>query len=368
MENTLAASEAATTTSLVLDQADRLLQQFVTKERLGRADRGEPVPEIWEAVTRAGIHLALLPDEAGGFGLSAGDALLLIRRAGYFAAPIPLGETMVATALWTASGGSADGVWSLAADADAKLAPVDGGYRLNGELRRVPWGAAADHVLIHVADSRGGHLIAAPRSAGAAVTPRKNLANEPRDTITFEGFTLSESAVRPAPEACREGLQAFGALIRAQQMAGAMERCLDFALAYANERQQFGRTIGKFQAIQHMLAEAAGHCAAASAAADMANDAWGSAQFAFAVGVAKARVGEAAGKVAAICHQVHGAMGFTQEHPLHFATRRLWSWRDEFGGEAFWEERIGRLVSAQGGAALWDRIAQAAGLGSVGRG
>ncbi len=60
--------------------------------------------------------------------------------------------------------------------------------------------------------------------------------------------------------------------------------------------------------------------------------------------VAKARVGEAAGKVAEVCHQVHGAMGFTQEHPLHFATRRLWSWRDEFGHETFWQERIGRLV------------------------
>jgi acyl-CoA dehydrogenase len=50
-------------------------------------------------------------------------------------------------------------------------------------------------------------------------------------------------------------------------------------------------------------------------------------------------------------------MGFTQEHPLHFATRRLWSWRDEFGAEAFWQARIGRLVCAQGGEALWPTIA-----------
>ena len=49
-------------------------------------------------------------------------------------------------------------------------------------------------------------------------------------------------------------------------------------------------------------------------------------------------------------------MGFTQEHPLHFATRRLWSWRDEFGHEAFWQERIGRLACADGGDALWRRL------------
>jgi len=147
-------------------------------------------------------------------------------------------------------------------------------------------------------------------------------------------------------------------LMRAQQMVGAMERCLDHALRYAMERKQFGRPIGKFQAVQMMLAEAAGHHAAATAAADLAAEAYGTAQLDFAVAVAKSRVGEAAGKVAEICHQVHGAMGFTQEHPLHFATRRLWSWRDEFGHEPFWQARIGRLVCERGGGALWPLLTQ----------
>jgi acyl-CoA dehydrogenase len=91
----------------------------------------------------------------------------------------------------------------------------------------------------------------------------------------------------------------------------------------------------------------------------MAIDAWEADDFPFAVAVAKARTGEAAGKVAEIAHQVHGAMGFTHEHPLHFATRRLWSWRDEFGSDAYWQERIGRLVCEAGGAALWPRLAGA---------
>ncbi len=141
--------------------------------------------------------------------------------------------------------------------------------------------------------------------------------------------------------------------MRAQQMAGAMERCLAYALAYANERKQFGRPIGKFQAVQHMLADAAGQYAAATAAADLAASAWGTSAFPLAAAIAKARTGEAAGRVAEICHQVHGAMGFTQEHPLHYATRRLWSWRDEFGGEAVWQDRIGRAVCEAGGEVLW---------------
>src|SRR4029077_13419068 len=95
-----------------------------------------------------------------------------------------------------------------------------------------------------------------------------------------------------------------------------------------------------------------GQYAAAAAAAELAAEAYGNPDFDFAVATAKARVGEAAGKVAEICHQVHGAIGFTHEHPLHFATRRLWSWRDEFGHETYWQERIGRLGCEAGCEAL----------------
>jgi acyl-CoA dehydrogenase len=214
-------------------------------------------------------------------------------------------------------------------------------------------------ILVHArTENEASHLVLLP-AGQASAHARHNLAGEPRDTLSLDGVVLPPSAVRPAPRRCAASLLAFGALIRAQQLAGAMERALDYALTYAQERKQFGRPIGKFQAIQHMLAEAAGQHAAATAAADLAIDAWDSDDFGFAVAVAKARTGEAAGKVAEVAHQVHGAMGFTQEHPLHFATRRLWSWRDEFGADAYWQEQIGRQVCAAGGAALWPRLAGA---------
>jgi acyl-CoA dehydrogenase len=167
---------------------------------------------------------------------------------------------------------------------------------------------------------------------------------------------VDASAVRQTSLPGDDGLLLHGASIRSQQMVGAMERCLDYAIGYAMERKQFGRTLSKFQAIQQMLADAAGQYAAAAAAADLAAASWGTKQFAFNTAVAKARVGEASGKIAEITHQVHGAMGFTQEHPLHFATRRLWSWRDEFGNDGFWQERLGRLVCAGGGEALWSLL------------
>ena len=74
------------------------------------------------------------------------------------------------------------------------------------------------------------------------------------------------------------------------------------------------------------------------------------------VAAAKVVAGEAAGIAAAIGHQVHGAIGYTYEHALHFITRRLWSWRSEFGTEAEWAEEIGRAAMARGAGALWDDV------------
>jgi len=98
--------------------------------------------------------------------------------------------------------------------------------------------------------------------------------------------------------------------------------------------------------------------AAASAAADAAVEASAAAPDEFAVAVAKSRTGEAAGKSAEIAHQVHGAMGYTREHNLHYSTRRLWSWRDEFGNETYWQSRLGRAVAAQGADALWPMLSR----------
>ena len=75
-----------------------------------------------------------------------------------------------------------------------------------------------------------------------------------------------------------------------------------------------------------------------------------------AIASAKVRCGEAANRGAAIAHQVHGAMGFTQEHRLHQFTRRLWSWRDEFGQESEWAIRLGRMVAAAGADKLWPSL------------
>ena len=78
------------------------------------------------------------------------------------------------------------------------------------------------------------------------------------------------------------------------------------------------------------------------------------------MGAAKARAGEAASIAAGLAHQAHGAIGFTREYELHYATRRLWSWRDEFGNEAEWNRVVGRAALAAGADGLWPALTAAA--------
>jgi acyl-CoA dehydrogenase len=192
---------------------------------------------------------------------------------------------------------------------------------------------------------------------GFTVTPNENLAGEPRDTITVDAV-LTADAIAPAP-IDRAALRAAGAAVRTVQIAGALARALEITVTYVQTRVQFGRPIGKFQAIQHNLAITAGQSAAALAAADMATDALAEELSPLLIGAAKARAGEAASIAAGLVHQSHGAIGFTQEYQLHPYTRRLWSWRDEFGNEAEWNAVVGRIALAAGGDGLWPTLTAA---------
>lgn len=343
--------------NIILDQADRLFTQNVTRGVLAAADGGAFQQELWRLVEDAGLPMAAVPEAHGGVGLDRKAALQLLRRSAYHCLPLPLAEVMLARELWAqAAGASLDGLVTVAAcngRDHLTLAHEGEKFVLSGTIHRVPWGRVAEAVLLTARTPDGQTAWLLAPAASFTATPHANVANEPRDTLVFDRAELPAWSARPAPA---DSLLTRGALLRVHQMVGAMNRCMDLAVEYAKVRVQFGRTISKFQAVQQMLAEAAGHLAAATAAADATFEA-PQGELPLAVAMAKARVGEAAGRVAAIAHQVHAAMGFTQEHPLHFATRRLWSWRDEFGSEPFWQEKVGRFVCRLGGEALWPLLA-----------
>ncbi len=334
----------------------RLSEETCTSELLESAEQGVWPEAVWNGLENLGLVMAALPEEAGGVGLELADLLYIVNRSAYEALPVPLVETFLAGRALVAAGIEVpEGPLTVAPVMGEHLELSRSGdtWSLQGVARHVPWGNRCGHAVVVAAQDGVEHVALVRLAPELVVQEEKNLAGEPRVDLKFDGATVVDARVVAA---ARERLELDGALLRAVQMTGAMERALELSLSYANERVQFGRPIGKFQAVQQMLAVMAGHVAAAKAAADFAAHGCAQGLGLFPVAIAKARVGEAAGLSAEIAHQVHGAMGITREHRLHFSTRRLWAWRDEFGAEVLWQRRLGSLVAQQGPDALWPML------------
>lgn len=341
--------------SLLADTVTRLFGDLVTKESIEAAEKGAWPDKLWRALEEGGLTWPLVPEAAGGAGGTWADAHVVVRAAGRHTAPVPLAETVVAS--WLLAGAGLD-----VPPGPLTLAPVDAGDRLSlegaggqgtvsGTATRVPWGRAAGHVVI-VTELDGRPGVALVAAGAAQAVADRNLALEPRDTLVFTAAPVV-AAAPAASGVSAEAVRLYGALVRSAQMAGALESLLEQSVRYVSERKQFGRPLGSFQAIQQQLAVLAGHVAAAGIAAAHAFRAADRGDAAVEIAAAKVRTGEAAGDAASIAHQVHGAIGFTYEHSLHFATRRLWSWRAEFGSESAWALRLGRAAVARGTDALW---------------
>jgi acyl-CoA dehydrogenase len=304
---------------------------------------------LWRTLEETGLARLTLPAEAGGSEGTLRDAAVVLVAAGAHAARVPLVETdlLAGWLLHTADVPLPDGPLTAVAGG----LEVDG-TTVRGELRRVPWARDAAGVAVLA----GAHVVLLGPDA-VTVAEGRNLAEEPRDTVTVDG----PATVVPAPDGAAAELRLRAALGRALLLAGAARGALAATVRYAGERVQFGRPIGRFQAVQQQLALAAGEVAAASAAASAATgvaaaDGFAAPSTRFAVAAAKSRTGEAAGAVARIAHQVHGAIGFTREHDLRLWTTRLWAWRDEDGSDAEWNTELGGTALAAGPAGLWPLV------------
>lgn len=344
------------------------LARILADHPAGGAPASDWPTRLWDELADAGFPQAMVAESQGGAGLAWSDAFELLAQIGVSATPAPLAECLVARWLAAAAGlEPGPGFVSLAAGPQAAIVSrsADGASAVTGDWTHVPWGRRSDAVVA-IADSDGQPqvVILDPRSGGCHVEHGFNLAGEPRDRLRLDHVPVR--AVAPAPGSAVD-LHAIAATVRAAQIAGALRAVLAMTLEYAQLRVQFGRALSAFQVIQQNLAMLASQTAAALAAAQGGLDALsavldrpgrrhGAVADCIAVASAKIRCGEAAGQGAALAHQVFGAIGFTEEHPLHLHTRRLWSWREEFGNEAWWSARLGHAIIAAGPEALWPAI------------
>ncbi|MEA2252957.1 MAG: acyl-CoA dehydrogenase [Solirubrobacteraceae bacterium] len=313
---------------------------------------------LWTALEEHGFTLVSLPEELGGAGGDVADAAAIARLTGRTAAPVPLADSVLVGGWLLAQAGLAlgEGPCPAAPVTDAvRLERASSGWRLTGRLPGVPWGRCAGTVAV-LADGPEGPMVVAVPAAALTVNEAANVAGEPRDDLTVDTAIDAERVAAAPPELDAAAVRRRGALARALTIAGALDQVLALTVSYVREREQFGRPIAKFQAVQQEIALLAGEVAATSAAVDAAVLAEAAAAAPWAVAVAKARASSAAGRAAAIAHQLHGAMGFTHEYPLHHLTRRLWAWRDEFGAESEWWIALGRDAAAAGPDRLWPTL------------
>jgi acyl-CoA dehydrogenase len=345
------------TDTALRDVATELFDRFSGWEMVEEAERCGWAEPLWKALQDVGFGDVPVPEELGGAGGDIADAITLLRVAGAHAAAVPLAEAGLVGG-WLLSSvrlGLPDGVRTVLPPVAQSDLHVDAG-RLFGTVPAVPWGHRAEHVVGIV---EGAVILAPGPAAGVAelsVTRTLNLANEARDTLCFDGVPVTERIV--APDGIdHETLWQRIALGRAALMSGALDAVAAMTLRYSSEREQFGRPIGQFQAVQAHLVALHQQAVAASAAVDGAVEAVARGRGGgFEIACAKILVDRAAQLAARAAHQTHGAIGMTQEYPLHYLTRRILAWRDEAGGHHRWVDRLGAAVVAAGPDALYPAI------------
>ena len=296
-----------------LDPFVRLLEAECSPDTVRRIETGGSAEGLWQAIAASGYLDALVPEEASGAGLELSTLGPILMALGAYAVPLPVADTMVARAMLAQAGRDApqdpiilvakDSHWPVVSGQLASWALVQQGDRL---------------VLCRITQAE-------PTGVFGDLSARITLAQG--------------DVVGMAPAG---GLVKFGAVIRAAAIAGAADKLLARTTAYANERVQFGKPIGKQQAIQHQLAVMAQYAVAVRLAAQTGCAA-GLTPSLQAAASAKYMASTAASEVAAIAHAVHGAMGISAEFDLQLLTKRLHALRLADGAETYWAERLGSL-------------------------
>lgn len=345
----------------IQDAARRLFANEVGKSLIETVEQGAFPETLWGQVNELGFTRLFASEAAGGIEAAWNDAYPVLHNLGYYQAPIPLAETAIAHLILSAAGRQLDTQRPIAIFSahDGQALSSANEAAICAQLRDVKWACASSHLLIGLPE--GECAVVALDGNGVQLSRGKDLSGMPADRVNLDGAKVVERFTNPFPD-LTDPVKTLAAGARAMMMVGALEFALDTSVQYAKDRIQFGKSIGKNQAIQQQLALMAGEFAVARAAAVMAaNDMPSLGQVRspsaeFSVAAAKVSAGEATGNGTSIAHQVHGAIGFTYEHPLNFATRRLWAWRGDFGNAAWWARELGRGYIGQGGSAFWPNL------------
>ncbi|MFJ8063991.1 acyl-CoA dehydrogenase family protein [Psychrobacillus sp. NPDC096426] len=331
--------------SYIEGTTEKILKVLSTKEQRERFEEGEWNVPLWQAIQEAGLTLLSIDEEKGGVGGDYEDVFAILRIVGKYAAPIPLAEVIYANQF----------IANHEGEVEPKLRVVHFENGSEEELKYVPFARYADEVIVI---STEGYKVV-NLALNEISSNKENIAAEPRDTVKVIQ-RLENRKLNTTSEEALEDYTNFLALSRVAMMAGAMESVLALSIFYSKERQQFGRSLYKFQAIQQHLTVMAGETAAANATLAVTSATYQTDVGKEQIAMAKIELSANANLVAKAAHQLHAGIGMTYEHELHHFTRRLWAWREEGGNETYWADQLATMYLARE-ETIWESITQVKG-------
>jgi alkylation response protein AidB-like acyl-CoA dehydrogenase len=319
-------------------------------------------PRLWQGLAELGVAGILVSEEHGGSGLTLLDAAVAAESLAWDVAPAPfLGTAVMAPialasagtpgqrAEWLpklASGTTCVGVAAtelLSVHENAGVRLEDG--RLQGKALFVVDAGAADVFLVPLP---GRSLALVSRDAAGLSIELLTTVDRTRRVgeLRFEGVEPDDWI--GGEGAAAEGIARMvdaGRVTLAADLLGASERCLEKAVEYAKQREQFGRLIGSFQAVKHMCAEMTAELEPARSLVWYAAHAFSElpAEASLMAAHAKAHLAEIGTEIARASTEVHGGIGFTDEHDLHFWFKRVGLDRQLLGGPTGLREHAARL-------------------------
>lgn len=303
--------------------------------------------DLWHQLDELGLVRLTGAEQSGGSGAGWYEAAELLTAAVRHGVRIPLAENdLLACWLLEAAGMPVDA-------ATRTVCLLDEG----GQAPAVPWASVVERVVVVWRDA-DRYLAADVGVSDVTITPGANMIGEPRDTVAVDPNSLGGVQVT---EELVEQLRLKSALVRSIQVCAALDEALTSSIDHVTSRQQFGRPLSKFQAVQHLVSDIAAEAALARSATEAALSAavdsqWSAPHLDFLVAAARSCTGHAASVVVRNAHQVHGAMGTTSEHRLHEFTRAALAWRSEFGSVRYWDDRLTDMALHAGGDRLWSLI------------
>lgn len=337
-------------------------------------EQGGHAPHLWREMAALGWLGLPLPEPYGGSGADLLDVVVLLEEMGRACLCGPYFSTVVLCALTIAEAGSetqkasllpriagGDLIMALAArepgarheaeKTDTRALPAEGGFRLAGSKQLVSDAHLSQYLLCPA--RTGGALdtedsvtlfLVETDSPGVSCHPSATLICETQSTVILDNVLVGRSGALGAPGHGRGPLQHTmdrGSVARCAEMVGAADAVLDMSVAYARERVQFGHPIGSYQAIQHYCADMA---------VDLDASRWMTGYAAWRLGrdlnsgmevsMAKALVNEACQRIAIQGHQIHGGIGFCDDHPLHLYFRRIRGGSLALGDTSFHNGRV----------------------------